>query len=487
MGVKFLNNSPTDSHEEQIVTQPRITESGPMMVSSSDMRRTSIWEGSHIWVLIAFLGFIVAGTILLLLPISNNCSLGSANCSNNDFTPLRIAILTATSAATVTGHTAVPTAQYWSNFGHVIIFAMMTIGGLGFMTAATFILIIIGQRSTLPQRLLMKDMGFDRMQGLKRLALNIILVVMLFYVIGFLFIWVFTPNMQNSLISTELWHSLFLSVSAFNNAGFTIHPNGAQLISKSYGLMLIVIFLIIVGSFGWASMVDIFRNRHFNRLTLNTKMIIAANLALWGLGGIVFFGLEFQNENTIGGIGLIDQLFSSAFHTVSGRTAGFTTINFREATDFTKIIYSILMLIGGSPGSVAGGIKTTTLAVIAATVISSLKGRSQAEMYGREIAHFQVMRALTVTMLSLIIILTIAPTLTFMHPELPFIDVMFDVFSAYATTGSSTGIVPHLNSVSTALFSITMVLGRLVPLYLAFSLVAERNSYRYVRERVTLG
>ena len=482
-----MNNSPLNSHEEQIVTQPRITESGPTMVSTSDLRRTSIWEGSHIFILIAFLGFIVVGTILLLLPISNNCTLGIANCSDNNFTPFRIAFLTATSAATVTGHTAVSTAEYWSSFGHLVIFAMMTIGGLGFMTAATFILIIIGQRSTLPQRLLMRDMGFDRMQGLKRLALNIMAVVMLFYVIGFLFIWVFTTNIQSTDTSGGLWHSLFLSVSAFNIAGFTINAEGASLLAKSYGLMIVVTILIILGSFGWASMVDIFRHRHFNRLTLNTKMIIMANLALWGIGAVVFFALEYQNEETIGGIHVVDQVFSSVFHTVSGRTAGFTTINFKESTDFTKILYSILMLIGGSPGSVAGGIKTTTIAVLAAAVISSLKGRSQAEMFGREIAHFQVMRALTVTILSLIIVLVVAPTLTFMHPELPFIDVMFDVFSAYATTGSSTGIVPYLDTFTTILFSLTMILGRLVPLYLAFSLVTERTSYRFVRERVTLG
>ncbi|MQG60834.1 MAG: hypothetical protein FI683_05660, partial [SAR202 cluster bacterium] len=131
-----MNNSPLNPHEEQIVTQPRITESGPTMVSTSDLRRTSIWEGSHIFILIAFLGFIVVGTILLLLPISNNCTLGIANCSDNNFTPFRIAFLTATSAATVTGHTAVSTAEYWSSFGQLVIFAMMTIGGLGFMTAA---------------------------------------------------------------------------------------------------------------------------------------------------------------------------------------------------------------------------------------------------------------------------------------------------------------------------------------------------------------
>ena len=482
-----MNNSPLNSHEEQIVTQPRITESGPTMVSASDMRRTSIWEGSHIYILIGFLGFIVIGTVLLLLPISNNCSAGITNCSDNNFTPFRIAILTATSAATVTGHTAVSTAEYWSMFGQVVIFAMMTIGGLGFMTAATFILIIIGQKSTLPQRLLMRDMGFDRMQGLKRLALNIITVVMIFYIVGFLLIWVFTTSIQSENTSQQLWESIFLSVSAFNNAGFTINAEGASILTKSYGLMIIVAILIILGSFGWASLVDIFRHRHFNRLTLNTKMIIMANLALWGLGAIVFMGLEYRNDGTIGALPIIDQIFSSVFHTISGRTAGFTTVNFKESTDFTKILYSILMLIGGSPGSVAGGIKTTTIAVLAAAVISSLRGRSQAEMFGREIAHFQVMRALTVTILSLVVVLIIAPTLTFLHPELSFINVMFDVFSAYATTGSSTGIVPELNTLTTTLFSLTMILGRLVPLYLAFSLVTESTSYRYVRERVTLG
>tara|TARA_B110000116_G_C16792925_1_gene564863 strand:- start:2805 stop:3404 length:600 start_codon:yes stop_codon:yes gene_type:complete len=198
-------------------------------------------------------------------------------------------------------------------------------------------------------------------------------------------------------------------------------------------------------------------------------------------------GLEFANDTTIGQLGFVDQIASSIFHSVSGRTAGFTIVEMSNTRDFTKLIYSILMFIGGSPGSVAGGIKTTVIAIIGVAVISSLRGRSQPEIFGREIAHFQVMKALAVTGISIVIVLLVTPTITLLHPELPFIDVLFDVFSAYGTTGSSTGIISSLGLPSSVLLSVTMLLGRLIPLYLAFSLIIENNSYRFMQEQVTLG
>ena len=482
-----MNNNPFNLPEEDIVTQPRIHESAPILINTHTFRKTNIWKDSHVFVLVTFLAFIFIGIVLLSLPIANNCHLDQTQCTNNNYTPLRISILTATSAATVTGHIVVDTSTYWSTFGQVIIFTMMLIGGLGFMTAATFILVLIGQRSTLPQRILMKDMGFDKIEGLKKLSFNIILVVAILYLVGFLSIWVLSTGLFEASSGVRIWNSIFLSVSAFNNAGFTINSGGTSILNNNYPLISVFVLLIILGGIGWATLVDVFRHRIFNRLTLTSKLIITANIILWIIGFITFMGLEFANDTTIGQLGFVDQIASSIFHSVSGRTAGFTIVEMSNTRDFTKLIYSILMFIGGSPGSVAGGIKTTVIAIIGVAVISSLRGRSQPEIFGREIAHFQVMKALAVTGISIVIVLLVTPTITLLHPELPFIDVLFDVFSAYGTTGSSTGIISSLGLPSSVLLSVTMLLGRLIPLYLAFSLIIENNSYRFMQEQVTLG
>jgi trk system potassium uptake protein TrkH len=444
-----------------------------------------LFTSSYI-LLFGFLLLILVGGLLLALPLANN---------EGGFTSPVTSFFTATSAVTVTGLTLVNTSTYWSGFGQAVIFILILVGGLGFMAVATFLLVLMGQRSTLPERLVMRDtMGADRMVGLRRISSYLFLVVFLIYAVGAATIFWRIGGLDGMGVGESVWQSVFLSVSSFNSAGFSILPElpiagGLSRIGTEGTLLAIMMVLIVLGGIGWTVMVDIFRHRRFARFSLDTKLVIVTSLFLWALGAGVFLLVEFANDDTVGELVLGDKVISSVFHSVSGRTAGFTAVNFGEAEDFTKLVFPGLMFIGGAAGSVAGGIKVATFAVIIAAVISSVRGRSQAEAFGREIAQIQVLRALTVGVLGLGVFVVLLPILTVTEPDIPFLDLLFDTVSAFGTTGSSTGIVPDLSLTGKILFMLTMLVGRLGPLTLALALAPREEGmlYRYAQERVKIG
>ena len=415
--------------------------------------------------------------------------------TGDDFTSLEVSFFTAVSAATVTGHTVVNSSTYWSGFGQAIIFFLMLVGGLGFMTLATFLLILIGQRSTLPERLVMRDtMGVNRMEGLRRVARNLVIVVLLIYILGAIAIFWRIHGLDGMGTAKSAWHSLFLAVSAFNNAGFSILPetdpgNGIARLGTDITILGFLMVLIILGGIGWTVLVDLYRHRRFGRLSLDTKLVIVTSLFLWAFGAGALFLAELTRDDTLGTFGFADRGVNALFNSVSGRTAGLATIDFSKTDDFTKVMYPGLMFIGGGAGSVAGGIKVATFAVIVAAVISSIRGRAQAEAFGREIGHAQVLRALTVAVLGLGLIIIVIPTLTLTEKDIPFLDLLFDTVSAFGTTGTTAGTVPQLSLAGKCIFMVTMLAGRLGPLTLALALAPreEVTAYRFVQERVKIG
>ena len=468
---------------DTVIRQPRVRDVSPTVAQSAPTRRPRRVFSSPFILLFGFVLLIVAGGLLLTLPVASQTS---------GFTSLDVAFFTAISALTVTGHVVENTGTYWSGFGQAVIFFLMLVGGLGFMAVATFLLILIGQRSTLPERLVMRDtMGVDRMEGLRRVTRNIIVVVFFIYVAGAAAIFWRINALEDGMAPGEsAWQSVFLSVSAFNNGGFSILPDegsGLAQLPSEFALLGFMTVLIILGGIGWTVLVDVYRQRRFARLSLDTKLVLVTSLGLWALGTGVFFLAEYPD--TLSKFGLGDKVVSSVFHSVSGRTAGFAAVDFRDVDDFTKVTFPVLMFIGGGAGSVAGGIKVATLAVIIAAVISSVRGRSEVEAFGREIAHFQVLRALTVAALGIGFIFVVIPTLTVTDPDIPFLDLLFDTVSAFSTNGTSTGIVPDLSLKGKCIFMISMFIGRLGPLTLALALAPreEATVYRFVRERVKIG
>ena len=400
---------------------------------------------------------------------------------------------------TVTGHTVVDTSTYWSTFGQAVIFMLMMVGGLGFMVISTFILLLIGQRSTLQERLLTRDLmrdtvGVDQMGGLRHLGRAVIGVVFLLYAIGAVVIFLQINGIDGVGNLRSVWHSIFLSVSSFNNAGFNIIPEvpGGSSLTRFFshpGLLITMTVLMILGGLGWVLVVDVFRKRRISRFSLETKLVLVTSIVLWVLGAFVLYLAEFNNSATMGDFSWFDKIFGAIFSSVSGRTAGFSIMDFGEVKDVTKSTFSGLMFIGGAAGSVAGGIKVATFAVLMAAVISSLKGRPHAEAFGREIHQSQLHRALTVAVLGFAFILVSATVLTTLEPDIPFQDIIFDTVSAFGTTGASTGIIADTGLAAKILFMALMYVGRLGPVVLALALATEDDTevYRFAQESVKIG
>ena len=439
---------------------------------------------SPLILLYGFAILIASGGILLALPIAS---------VDNTHTRWEDAFFTSTSAVTVTGLTVVDTASHWSSFGQGVIFVLMLLGGLGFMVFATFLLTVIGQRLSISDRMLIRDtLGGDRIGGVIRLLRRIVIVVMGIYAVGMLLM--FWQMLSFFPVGEALWQSAFLSVSSFNNAGLTIVPDSNSLagLDAKIPILIFVGGLIMLGGIGWAVTVDVFRRRNnFTRFNLDTKMIVVTSLFLWLAATSVFLFSEYSNEATIGARSVADKFGASVFEAVSGRTAGFTALNITAITDLTKLFFITMMFIGGAAGSVAGGIKVGTFAVIVATVLSSIRGRQQSEAFGREIPRYVVYRAITVVVLGagIVFFTSLALAFTESASQFPFLDLLFDTVSAFGTTGLSMGIVPLLTIWGKIMFMVVMVLGRLGPLALALALTPQKEGtvYRYAQEGIRIG
>ena len=468
---------------DRIVRRPRLGELNPTVLRMRTRKPPIRLFASPLLLLYGFVFLLAVGGLLLTLPISS---------AENQYTPWYDAFFTSTSAVTVTGHAVLSTAEHWSSFGKGVIFVLMLLGGIGFMTFATFLLTLIGQGGSLSERMLIRDsIGGERIGGIVALLRRIVIVVMGIYAVGMLLIfW-----QLSSVFPTgeALWQSAFLAVSGFNNAGFSIIPDSGSLegLSPKFPLLVFLAGLIMLGGIGWAVIANIYREKRFRRFSLDTKMIVVTSIFLWAAGALVFLLSEYTNDATIGSLPMHHKLGTTIFAAISSRTAGFSTVDFSAINDLTKLFFTSLMFIGGGAGSVAGGIKIGTFAVIAATVISSLRGRLHTEAFGREIPRFTVYRAITVTVLAggFVFAVSLALEFTESASNFVFLDLLFETVSAFATTGLSTGIVPSLTVWGKIMLMALMVIGRLGPLGLALALTPQKEGtvYRYAQEGVRIG
>jgi trk system potassium uptake protein TrkH len=436
-------------------------------------------------VVYGFAGIIALGTILLMLPVSSE---------PGQSTSFIDALFTATSAVCVTGLVVVDTGTHYSLFGEGVIMAMMQIGGFGIMTGGTFLLVSLGRRVGLREKLIVgESMGMDRLGGLVPLVMGIMVFTIVAEGLGMVIFYIrFSVDYPPS---TAAWISVFHAVSAFNNAGFDIF--GVDAFGNSLSLagyqsdplvVLATAGLIILGGISFIVVLDVFRSRGARRLALDSKLVLFTTAMLLAVGMIVILAMEYNNPGTLGPMTWSQKVLDAFFHSVTPRTAGFAVINIGAMAVYTLFFVIMLMFIGGASGSTAGGVKVNTFGMLAATVWSTIKGSEHAGAYGREFKTQQIHRALTVVMLSIglvgIVILALIVT-----EGAPFIDVLFETVSAFGTVGLSTGITQGLTTAGKAIIVFTMFAGRLGPLTLALSLVQrqQRTMYRYPQDDVRIG
>lgn len=408
-------------------------------------------------IFISFLSLIMLGTLLLLVPLA------SMDQSSPSFID---ALFTATSATCVTGLVVLDTGTSWSLFGQIVILFLIQAGGLGLITLATFFTTVIGKKIGLRGRLAAQEqMNFITFTGIVDLIKKIIIVTFFVELIGAaLFAIRFIPRFG----TRGIYMSVFHSISSFNNAGFDIMGSFSSLTSytsDSY-MLLITSFLIIFGGLGFMVWHDVYTNRKFKNLLLHSKMVIIMTFILL-IAGTFFFAV-FEGSNMPSG----SRILNSFFMSVSSRTAGFNTIDISSMSETTKIFNSILMFIGAAPGSTAGGIKVTTTAIILAVIVSQIKGRQETLVFGKIIPSTVIMKALTISGLSLIWVITVTTIILGIEGG-SFIDMLYETVSAFGTVGLSTGLTQEAQTLSKLLLTITMFLGRIGPLTFAITITIK--------------
>ena len=424
-----------------------------------------------------FLGAIIIGTILLSLPIATR---------DRTVTPIVDSLFTATTSVCVTGLTTVSTLDHWSIFGKIVILVLAQFGGLGVITFSTSILMILGKRITLNERLLIQDAyNLDTLRGLVKLTKRIIkgtLIVegmgAVLYSIQFVKDYDFFP---------AIGKAIFNSVSAFCNAGMDILGNESLAMYRGNVLVnLTTMGLIIIGGIGFPVWWDILKvigqsarkeiraKYMFRRLELHSKIALTVTAILIVGGAFLIFIIEYNNPATLQGLPLGEKILASFFQSVTTRTAGFLTIpqeNFKDASTF---IFLLLMFVGGSPSGTAGGVKTVTIALLYLSARSIVKGKNDIEVFRRKLPDFYLKKALSVVCVSLGVLIATILTLSVFVPG-NFVDIVYEATSALATVGLTRNFTSSLNYIGKLIIICTMYLGRIGPITMMFAFNIKRT------------
>lgn len=399
------------------------------------------------------------------------------------------ALFTSTSAVCVTGLVVVDTGTYFSLFGQIIIMILIQIGGLGFMTFSTLFALILGKRISLRERLIMKEaMNQVSMSGLVRLTKYVIIFTFAIEalaacLLSFRFVPQFGPV-------KGIYFSIFHSISAYCNAGFDIFGHFSSLTDYTSDILVnvVIMSLFIIGGLGFSILADFYNRRNLRKLSFHTKTVLLMTTLLIAVGSILIFIMEFNNPETLGGLGWKGKILGAVFQGVTPRTAGFSTINTGAMTKASLFFTCILMFIGASPGSTGGGIKTTTFMTLILTVSANLKGNQEPTLFSRRIPRDIVYKTITIITISMLLIIVMVMVLSATE-QVDFINIFFEVISAFGTVGLSTGITPYLSVIGRLALVVTMFAGRVGPLTLALaiSMRQKKASYSYPEERLIVG
>lgn len=430
-----------------------------------------------------FFSLILTGALLLCLP---------AAARSGEATPFIDALFTSTSAACVTGLVIRDTATYWSGFGQAVILGLIQIGGMGVVTLAVAITILSGRKIGLKQRSVMQEsISAPQVGGIIRLTRFILLGTLLFELLGAAVLAIqFIPQMG---IFKGLWLSLFHSVSAFCNAGFDLMGDTSGTFSSltSYTgnpvIVLPVMILIIVGGLGFFVWEDLYLHRfHWKTYSLQTKIVLGTTVLLLVLPAVFFSLYEFR-RSCFSSFTFPERLLAAMLQSVSPRTAGFNSVDLTLLSEVSKLLVILLMLVGGSPGSTAGGIKTTTLALSFLCLRSAFRNQDSIQCCGRQIPYDILRNAMAVFTLYLVLLFSGSALIACLE-EVTLMEAAFETASALATVGLSLGITGELTPVSKLILILFMYFGRVGGLTMLYALIGRKKfPVKLPQERITVG
>jgi trk system potassium uptake protein TrkH len=430
---------------------------------------------------LAFLLAILVGTLLLMIPYARSGPGGA---------PLLTALFTATSAVCVTGLAVVDTGTYWSPLGQAIILGLVQVGGLGIMTAATLLGLVVSNRLRLGRRLLAQAETRTMALGDVREALKLILLVVL-SVQAFVALLLFLRLHfgYGEPLGTALWNGVFHAVSAFNNAGFARYPDNVMGFSADFLILGPLMLAIVMGAIGFPVLYELKREAWTPRTwSLHTKLTLTGFVGLFLFGIVVTLAFEWGNARTIGEMDAGTKLLNAAFHSVAVRTAGFNSVDIGAMRPETLLVTDALMMIGGGSGGTAGGIKVTTFLVLALIVWTELLGERDTHAFRRRVSSEIARLALSIVLMAILVVAigTLA-LLSMSRFELG--PVLFEAVSAFATVGLSTGITAQLPPGGQLVLVLLMFLGRVGTVTAAAALVlrSRPRPYRYAEERPIIG
>ncbi|MDQ2683523.1 MAG: Trk family potassium uptake protein [Chloroflexota bacterium] len=418
---------------------------------------------------------IAVGTVLLATPWTTE---------NGSGTPAVDALFTAVSAAAVTGLITVETQDHWNFWGELVILILIQVGGLGFMVGASLVLQTLrrGQTRLSDAVLIQNGAPTLSLREAGHLARRVVRFTFVTEAIGAILLTVrFARDMP---VLEALWYGTFHSVSAFCNAGFDLQGGYRSFLpfQTDAWVNVVIMLLIQAGALSYVALADVAGTRRWSRLALDTKLVLVANAALLVLGTVTVLAAEWNHA--LADTPASSRPMAALFQSVAARTAGFATMNFSEVHTVTLFIWIGIMLIGGASGSTAGGVKLTTAGVVAAAVISTLRGGEEPTAFGRRLATPLVLRAMAVIALMFLAHFTATALLAITEhlaggADASFIALMFEAMSALATVGLSTGITPALSTAGKLVLCGAMFFGRLGPLTAAYALQRRQRPVRY--------
>lgn len=428
-----------------------------------------------------FLGFffiIIIGSLLLMLPISS---------VSGKVTPFNESLFTATSAVCVTGLVVHDTGSYWSAFGQAVILILIQIGGLGVITVAASFALLSGRKISLMQRSTMQEaIAAPKIGGIVRLTGFVLKATLIFELSGAV---IMMPVLCKDYGAKGVWLAVFHSISAFCNAGFDIlGTDASKYVSLTQyvnctSINLAVIFLIVIGGIGFLTWEDIYTNKlHFRRYRMQSKVILITSAILIIVPALYFFFFDLNN------LPIKQRILSSLFQSVTTRTAGFNTVDLTALQEPSIATMIVLMIIGGSPGSTAGGIKTTTVAVLIANSLATFGRKDSSHFFKRRIDNQVVKNASTILIMYLVLSFTGAVAISTAE-KIPFLKCLFETSSAIGTVGLTLGITPELGLFSQLILILLMFCGRVGGLTLIYAAISntKKNISKYPLEHITVG